>query len=62
MTKPERILYNKLIDAIELYGEGNVPRETLNEYYDTYPIHLWEGLRDKGILTKENDMVYINLI
>lgn len=61
MTKPELVLYNKLISLINEYGEGNVPRETLDEMWNTYPRHMWLGLRDKGILTQENEMVYINV-
>ena len=61
MTKPELILYKVLENLINKYGEGNVPRETLDELWDSYPIHIWQGLKDKGILTKENDMCYLNV-
>ena len=61
MTKPELILYKVLENLINKYGEGNVPRETLDELWNIYPVHIWQGLKDKGILTKENDMCYLNV-
>lgn len=61
MTKPELILYKVLKDLIDEYGEGNVSRETLNELWNNYPSHIWQGLKDKGILTKENDMCYLDV-
>lgn len=59
MTKPEQILYNALLNLLDKYGEGNVPEQVLNELWNTYPKHLWKGLCDKQILTKQEDMVYI---
>jgi len=61
MTKPEKILFEALKNLIDEYGEGNVPRETLDKMWETYPRHLWEGLRDKNILTKENEICYIDV-
>ena len=61
MTKPEMILYKVLESLIDKYGEGNVPRETLDELWNSYPAHIWRGLKDKGIITKEDDMCYLNV-
>ena len=61
MTKPEMILYKVLESLIDKYGEGNVPRETLEELWNSYPAHIWRGLKDKGIITKEDDMCYLNV-
>lgn len=61
MTKPEQVLYTALIQLIEKYGEGNVPRETLDDLWHTYPKHIWEGLREKGILFKEGEMCYLDV-
>ena len=61
MTKPELILYKVLESLIDKYGEGNVPRETLDELWNSYPAHIWRGLKDKGIITKEDDMCYLNV-
>lgn len=61
MTKPEMILYKVLESLIDKYGEGNVPRETLDELWNSYPAHIWRGLKNKGIITKEDDMCYLNV-
>ena len=61
MTKPEMILYKVLESLIDKYGEGNVPRETLDELWNSYPAHIWRGLKDKGIIIKEDDMCYLNV-
>ena len=61
MNKAEEILYLVLEKAISKYGEGNVPRETLEEMWNTYPEHLWCGLKEKGILIKEGEMCYLNV-
>ena len=59
MSKPEEILYQRLMGLLEKYGEGQVPTEELEDLWNTFPKHIWEGLRDKQILTKEDGMVYI---
>lgn len=55
------ILYKVLESLIDKYGEGNVPRETLDELWNSYPAHIWRGLKDKGIIIKEDDMCYLNV-